>query len=128
MKIRGFKAACASLTGVAVAFLSGGRAAANSRELFIGNSITATNDLPGLVRQMRSVSGLPMDFATSAATTFGVGLDWHWADTSPQGAHALVASGTWDGAVLQDLSYNATDNPNRTVTYVHLWNQEIKST
>ena len=112
--------------GMAVALLAAGRAGGDSRELFIGNSLTATNDLPGLVRQMRLVSAAPMDFYAGAATTFGVGLDWHWADASALGAHALLAPGGWDGVVLQDLSFNATDNPNRTVTYVHLWDQEIK--
>jgi len=113
--------------GVTAALLAGGRASADSRELFIGNSLTATNDLPALVRQMRSLSGVPMDYFSSASTTFGVGLDWHWADTSASGGHALLAPGGWDGVVLQDLSFNATDNPGKTITYVHLWNQEIKT-
>jgi hypothetical protein len=110
-----------------LAFVAAGRAAADSRELFIGNSLTLTNDLPGLVRQMRSVSSAPMDYVSSTAATFGVGLDYHWADTSPLGAQTLLAGGGWDGVVLQDLSFNATDNPNKTSTYVHLWDDQIKA-
>src|SRR5437763_2279605 len=120
-------AVLACVISVAIAQLAGGRASADSRELFIGNSLTATNNLPDMVRQMRLVSPASMDYSSSAATTFGVGLDWHWADTSALGARALLAPGGFDGVVLQDLSFNATDNPNRTVTYVHLWEDEIKT-
>src|SRR6267143_1297842 len=121
MRFGGLSTTWAYVVSMAAA-LAGGRAGrAESRELFIGNSLTFTNNLPQLVGQMRSVSGAPMDYFQNSAANFGVSLDWHWADTSLQGAHALLAPGGWDGVVLQDLSFNATDNPDRTRNSTHLW-------
>jgi len=114
------------MIGITATLLAGGRAAwADSRELFIGNSLTLTNNLPALVGQMRTAAGFE-DYQQNSSLVPGVGLDWHWADTSSTGAHALLAPGGWDGVVLQDLSINPTDAPWSTRTYVRLWDSEIK--
>src|SRR5882762_2930585 len=127
MRNRATRTLCASMILLTIARLAGERAAeADTRELFIGNSLTLTNNLPALVGQMRSVPGAPMDYSQGTAATPGMGLDWHWTDTSPQGAQAQLAQGGWDGGVLQDVSLNATDNPTRTRTYVQLWDNQIK--
>jgi hypothetical protein len=128
----GTKRASAHLIAIATALSAAGGAALGAgpdlnRNLFIGNSLTATNDLPAMVAQTRLVSGEPMDFFQRSATIFGVGLDNHWADSGPQSGHGLLALGGWDGVVLQDLSFNATDAPTRTRTYVRLWDSEIKA-
>ncbi len=97
------------------------------RNLFIGNSLTSSYNMPAQVGQIRAVSGNPpSDYYQQSATTFGVGLDYHWSDYSPQGAHRKLELGGWDVVVLQDLSFNATDNPNRTRTYMRFWDGEIK--
>jgi len=127
MRHRRFRASCACVISITTIVIACERAAsADSRELFIGNSLTLTNNLPALVGQMRSFSGAPLDYSQGTAATFGMGLDWHWTDTSPQGAQAQLAQGGWDGVVLQDVSLNATDNPTRTRTYVPLWDNQIK--
>src|SRR5687768_10040707 len=106
---------CALTISIGFALAAAQQAAgASSRELFIGNSLTFSNSLPALVGQMRSVAGGEMDYFQRSSTVFGVGLDWHWTDARPQGGHALLAPGGWDGVVLQDLSFNPTDNPNQT--------------
>ena len=76
-------------------------------------------------RRVRAASGIGPDYYEQSATTFGIGLDYHWSDYSPQGAHRKLEQGGWDTVVLQDLSFNATDNPNRTRTYVRFWDGEI---
>src|SRR2546423_6184381 len=124
---RATRTSCAWVISITLLLLACVRAArADSRELFIGNSLTLTNNLPALVGQIRSVSGAPMDYSQGTAAIPGVGLDWHWSDTSANGAQTQLTQGGWDGVVLQDLSFNATDNPTRTRTYVQLWDDQIK--
>src|SRR4051794_37266079 len=91
--------ACAWMTATTAALSAGVRAAAvDNRILFIGNSLTASYDMPAMVGQIRAVSGNgPSDYYQQSATTFGVGLDYHWSDYSAQGAHRKLELGGWDG-------------------------------
>lgn len=95
------------------------------RVYFMGNSLTANNNVPGLIQQMRTAAGYPGDFVYDAHILAGLGLSDHWASSA---AHTRLASGNWDLVVLQDLSVNPTDNPNSTRTYARLWDAEINST
>ena len=67
------------------------------RVLFVGNSLTATNDLPSRVQAIaRSVGEL--DLEVGSYTPGGYALEDHWADGR---ARALVESGDWDVVVFQ---------------------------
>jgi lysophospholipase L1-like esterase len=85
---------------VAVLVLAGG-AQAQPREplriLFVGNSLTATNDLPALVATLaRTTRSRPVEYRTIAPG--GVNLEDHWnAGDLP----AALATGRWDAVVLQ---------------------------
>ena len=67
-----------------------------TRVLFIGNSLTYTNDLPAMVRVMGESAGTPL--VTGMVAEAGMSLEDHW---SRGGARAAVASGRWDVVVLQ---------------------------
>lgn len=67
------------------------------RVLFVGNSLTATNDLPAVVATLaRRTGSTPIDYRTIAPG--GVNLEDHWASGE---AREALASGQWDAVVLQ---------------------------
>jgi hypothetical protein len=66
------------------------------RVLFVGNSLTSGNDLPGLVQAMAAAGGVKLRADTVAVGNFS--LEDHW----QQGrAREALASATWDYVVLQ---------------------------
>jgi lysophospholipase L1-like esterase len=67
------------------------------RVLFVGNSLTATNDLPAVVAILAKALG-PTEVEYRTIAPGGVSLEDHWAaGTAP----AALASGEWDAVVLQ---------------------------
>ncbi|HEX2191076.1 MAG TPA: hypothetical protein VHG51_19365 [Longimicrobiaceae bacterium] len=64
--------------------------------LFIGNSLTARNDLPGMVASLAAGAGL--DLPTSAVVADGTNLEDHWTAGRARGA---VARGGWSVVVMQ---------------------------
>jgi TolB protein len=66
------------------------------RVLFLGNSLTAGNDLPELVRAMAAAGGVRLVY--QARTLGGTALEDHWNDTQ---ARPLLAGARWDYLVLQ---------------------------
>lgn len=69
---------------------------AGARVLFIGNSLTEGNDVPGLVRALAVASGL--DWQVEAHLLSGGSLEDHWAGGLAQ---AVIRDGPWDAVVLQ---------------------------
>lgn len=69
---------------------------AGARVLFIGNSLTEGNDLPGLVRALAGAAGL--DWHVEAQLLSGAGLQDHWERGLAQ---SRIRSGHWDAVVLQ---------------------------
>jgi hypothetical protein len=69
------------------------------RVLFIGNSYTATNDLPGTFARLARSAGFAVD--VSAIAPGGQTLGGHAADPAVRGA---VANGRWTAVVLQEQS------------------------
>lgn len=70
-------------------------AAAPLRVLFLGNSLTAGNDVPALVQAMARLQGVDLHYLS--VTPGGYALEDHWHD----GRHTLLASGNYDVLVLQ---------------------------
>ena len=66
------------------------------RVLFIGNSLTYVNDLPGMVEALASASGDRITQASVALPNFS--LEDHWNDGR---ALAAISQGGWDLIVLQ---------------------------
>jgi hypothetical protein len=66
------------------------------RVLFVGNSLTQTNDLPAVVATIARGLGTELEYRTIAPG--GTSLEDHWnAGTVP----AELASGSWDAVVMQ---------------------------
>lgn len=65
------------------------------RALFVGNSLTETNELPLIVEALAGAGGHPM-FAESI-TYGGVSLEDHWA----RGTQDQIAAGGWRWVILQ---------------------------
>jgi hypothetical protein len=66
------------------------------RVLFIGNSLTTVNDVPGLVRQLAAVSDRTFHYRTVAFD--GYSLEDHW---NRGDARRAIAEGGWSIVVLQ---------------------------
>jgi hypothetical protein len=75
---------------------AGGSAAAPLRVLFVGNSLTAANDLPAMVAALGARAGTPIVYETR--TPGGYSLEDHWRLTD---VADTIASGHWDWVVLQ---------------------------
>lgn len=68
------------------------------RVLFIGNSLTSTNDLPGLVAAVAAAAGEERTFVHGSVVRGNTSLIEHWNEGV---AADLIASGDWDVVVLQ---------------------------
>ena len=64
--------------------------------LFIGNSLTAANDLPGLIEAMGRASGVEIRCTVIARPNFS--LEDHWADGA---ARKAITRGGWSHVILQ---------------------------
>ncbi len=71
--------------------------AAPLRVLFIGNSLTRSNNLPAKVGELAAASGRKLQYRTVAWPGFS--LEDHW---SIGAARPALASGVWDVVVMQD--------------------------
>jgi hypothetical protein len=91
-----------SLGALALAALliaSGSAAAASPqalRVLFVGNSLTATNDLPSQVAALAAATGRKLEYRTVAFG--GYNLEDHWNNGE---ARRALAAGGWDVVVMQ---------------------------
>ena len=93
------------------------------RILFIGNSYTARNDLPGLIVRLAALADPPRRVETAAIVAGGASLKRHW-----NAGRALQAMGEsrWDYVVLQEQSTLPRKNPVRYHEAVRLFDPEIK--
>jgi hypothetical protein len=66
------------------------------RVLFVGNSLTETNDLPAAVASLAETAGRRLE--TGAVIASGYSLEDHWTSSD---ATKEIASGEWDVVVLQ---------------------------
>jgi hypothetical protein len=85
---------------VVAAFLVGAASSAaapeNLRVLFVGNSLTATNDLPAHVAALAAATGRKLEYRTVAFG--GYNLEDHWNNGE---ARRALAAGGWDVVVMQ---------------------------
>ena len=75
---------------------AGAAGAAPTRVLFVGNSLTAANDLPSMVADLSARIGRPLEVETRAPG--GYALEDHWNLTDVRG---LIAGGGFDWVVMQ---------------------------
>ncbi|HUO07472.1 MAG TPA: hypothetical protein VM008_04160 [Phycisphaerae bacterium] len=83
------------------------------RVLFIGNSLTYTNDLPGMLEKMSATEAPPLH--CEAVTFPGVSLAFH---RFVPAASLKLKSHPWDFVILQDYSTRPLDHPEATTASV----------
>jgi hypothetical protein len=97
------------------------RAEASFNVLFIGNSFTARNDLPGLIAGLATAAGVK--FEHQLITAGGASLRMHWNKWVAQKA---IKTGRFDYVVLQEQSTLPIKNPGRMLENLRLFDQVIK--
>jgi hypothetical protein len=75
------------------------------RVLFIGNSLTATNNLPAVVQSMAASGGIRLEY--EACMPGGVNLEDHWSDGH---CRPLLSGKKWDCVVLQQGPSSRPEN------------------
>jgi hypothetical protein len=90
--------------------------------LFIGNSFTARNDIPGLIAQLAAARGLQFDHQLIQAG--GASLRMHWNKGDAQRA---IEQTRYDYVVLQEQSTLPLKNPQRMHENIRLFDQAIKA-
>lgn len=92
------------------------------RVLFIGNSLTYTNDLPAVVQALAEAGGqAPLVYR--AVTYPGVSLEDHWLGGEARGA---IAEGGWDVVVLQQGPSALPASRELLVAYTRRFAEEIR--
>jgi hypothetical protein len=96
--------------------------AAPLRVLFIGNSFTARNDLPGLVARLAQARGKGLHHRLVSAG--GASLRTHW---NAGAARKAIGEGQCDCVVLQEQSTLPVKNAKRMHENVRLFDEAIKA-
>jgi len=92
------------------------------RVLFIGNSLTYTNDLPALVEALAEASGAARPVC-KAIVAGGYSLEDHW---NQGAARKAVAQGGWDVVVLQQGPSASPEGRRSLLEYARRFAQEIR--
>ena len=90
--------------------------------LFIGNSFTQRNDLPGMLARLASAAHPPRRIETRRVIANGMSLKTHW---NRGAARDAIAQGPLDYVVLQEQSTLPLKNRARMHESVRLFNDEI---
>jgi hypothetical protein len=89
--------------------------------LFIGNSFTQRNNVPGLLAELAAARGIQVDYQLISAG--GASLRRHW---NAGHAAAAIASRKFDYVVLQEQSTLPVKNPARMAENVRLFAEHCK--
>ena len=93
------------------------------RVLFVGNSLTATNDLPATVAGLAADAGRrPVE--TRMVAPGGVSLEEHWRST---GARQALEDGPWDAVVLQQGPSTLPASRAHLRTWTRRWADEVRA-
>ena len=91
------------------------------RVLFVGNSLTYTNDLPGIVEAFGRAGEVPVAVGTIAFPNFS--LEDHWVRGDARGA---LASGEWDVVVMQQGPSSLPENQEHLKQWVGRFAEEAQ--
>lgn len=92
-----------------------------ARILFVGNSLTYQNDLPGMVAQLARATGRPLMVQSLAKPDYG--LEEHWRSGE---ARTAIAGGRWNIVVLQQGPSALPESRRLLVDYTKRFDAEIK--
>jgi hypothetical protein len=93
-----------------------------ARLLFIGNSFTARNDLPGLLQKLAAARGKVLEHRLISAG--GASLRMHW---NKGEARRAIEESKYDYVVLQEQSTLGFKNPVRMHENIRLFDEAIKA-
>ncbi|MFW6079790.1 MAG: hypothetical protein ACODAE_09220 [Gemmatimonadota bacterium] len=91
--------------------------------LIVGNSLTASNDLPGLIEGLSAAAGDERPVSTWAVTSAGYSLEDHWHASS---ARATVERGGWALVVLQQGPSSLPESQMHLATWTETWTELIR--
>lgn len=94
---------------------------APSRVLFVGNSLTFANDLPGMVSALARAAGHRLECETVAHPDFSLEDHWRQGD-----ARQAIARGGWDVVVLQQGPSALRESRLLLVNYTRRFDAEIR--
>jgi hypothetical protein len=102
---------------------TGAERSAPLRVLFVGNSYTYFNELPRLFQILAVSAGETRLPQVHSASMPGAYLRTHWADSASLGA---IRRGKWDYVILQTQSSEPLTQPESTLKYARLLNEEVR--
>ncbi len=91
--------------------------------LFVGNSHTYLNDMPGILAALVDAEDRGFRLKTEQSTGKGVSLEWHWHNPSTR---EMIADRRWDFVVLQDRSGGPLEEFESFRQHARLLHEEIK--
>lgn len=94
-----------------------------TRILFIGNSFTGRNDLPGLLTRLAASSDPPRQVETQSSLLNGMALKTHW---DRGDARKLIEGAEWDFVSLQEQSTLPFKNPAKMHESVKKFDEAIR--
>jgi hypothetical protein len=101
---------------------AGGSSASPLRILFVGNSLTAANDLPAMVAELGRRTGTPIVYQTRAPGGFSLEDHWQLTDVADE-----IARGHWDWVVLQQGPTSLPESAANLETYAPLFADAIRA-
>ena len=102
----------------------GGVSVQSLKVLFIGNSYTYYNDLPGMISQLAGSSDEPRQIDTRIVAFGYKTLEWHYGN--PESLDA-IRQADWDIVVLQEHSRRPVEDRGKMFEYASKLDGEIKS-
>lgn len=93
------------------------------RVLFVGNSLTAVNDLPATVAAFAHAVG-HVEIDVRAYAPGGYALEDHWADGVARG---LLDGGGWDAVVMQQGPSSLPDGRQNLIEWTTRWAAEARA-
>lgn len=92
------------------------------RVLFVGNSLTYENDLPGMLEQLAAAGGV-IGIVTRDASQPGYALEDHW---NTPASRAALDEGGWDVVILQQGPSSLPESRANLVTWAGAWGDAIR--
>ena len=92
------------------------------RVLFIGNSLTAANDLPAMVQRLAAAAGARIEYQAIARPNFS--LEDHWNDGE---ARRAIARGGWTFVVLQQGPSALPESRRLLIDYTRRFDAAIRA-
>ena len=95
---------------------------ADLRVLFLGNSLTYTNDLPQMLRQLAAEDGRSIETRDASQANFA--LEDHWQASL---SRAALNDGPWDVVIMQQGPSSLPQNRANLVTWTGVWAEAIRA-